>query len=75
MQRQLTGGKKCQGKSSAISGFPEFDAAWGGRVEHVVRGQRVPFLGRAALVENKRATGRRKDLSDLEALGELPSTP
>lgn len=60
---------------TSISGFPEFDAAWGGRVEHVVRGQRVPFLGRAALVENKRASGRRKDLSDLEALGELPSAP
>jgi hypothetical protein len=28
----------------------------------------VPFLGREALIQNKRATGRRKDLGDLEAL-------
>jgi hypothetical protein len=32
----------------------------------------VPFLGRAALVRNKRASGRAKDLADLEALGETP---
>lgn len=32
----------------------------------------VPFLDRAALVANMRASGRRKDLADLEALGELP---
>jgi len=30
----------------------------------------VPFVGRAALVQNKRETGRAKDLADLEALGE-----
>lgn len=55
---------------TSISGVPEFDAAWAARVEQVVRGRRVPFLGRAALVDNKRATGRYKDLGDLEALGE-----
>ena len=30
----------------------------------------VPFIGRAEFVANKRATSRRKDLADLEALGE-----
>ena len=35
----------------------------------------VPFIGRATLVRNKRESGRRKDLVDLEALGELPSPP
>ena len=30
----------------------------------------VRFLGREQLVANKRATGRKKDLADLEALGE-----
>jgi hypothetical protein len=30
----------------------------------------VNYLGRAQFVANKRATGRRKDLADLEALGE-----
>ena len=58
-----------------ISGVPEFQTAWDERVEHLVRGRRVPFLGRALLVLNKRAAGRRKDLSDLEALGELPASP
>jgi len=37
-----------------------------------VDGLDVPFLGREALVQNKRATARLKDLADLEALGESP---
>lgn len=60
---------------TAISGVIDFDAAWSDRVEHEVQGLVVPFLGRGALVANKRAAGRRKDLSDLEALGELPPLP
>jgi hypothetical protein len=36
----------------------------------VVRDLAIPFIGRRALVANKRATGRLKDLADLEALGE-----
>jgi hypothetical protein len=47
-----------------------FADAWPGRVTHDVGGLPVPFLGRAALVRNKRATGRAKDRADLEALGE-----
>ena len=35
-----------------------------------VAGLTVPFLGRADLVRNKRATGRTRDRADLEALGE-----
>ncbi len=35
-----------------------------------IAGLAIPFLGRAALVRNKRASGRTKDLADLEALGE-----
>ena len=46
--------------------------------EEAVRGQSaglygdvpVSFLGRAQLTANKRAAGRKKDLADLEALGE-----
>jgi len=30
------------------------------------------FLGLDALITNKRATGRLKDLADIEALGETP---
>ena len=33
-----------------------------------VEGRRVPVIGRAALVANKRASGRAKDLADLEWL-------
>jgi hypothetical protein len=44
-----------------------FDEAWLDRVIHEAEGLAVPFLGRAALVRNKKASGRAKDL---EALGE-----
>ena len=54
---------------TSISGV-DFDEAWPDRVTHEVDGLAVPFLGRAALVRNKRASGRTKDLADLEALGE-----
>ncbi|MDZ4673078.1 MAG: hypothetical protein SGI84_01405 [Gemmatimonadota bacterium] len=60
---------------TGIEGIPEFQAAWQERVEHSFGGLSVPFLGRATLVANKRAAGRRKDLADLEALGELPPSP
>jgi hypothetical protein len=54
---------------TSISGVA-FDQAWPDRVIHETEGLAVPFLGRAALVRNKRASGRAKDLADLEALGE-----
>lgn len=60
------------GLLTSISGIPDFKTAWNERSVHVVRGLPVAFLGRSTLVRNKRASGRRKDLSDLEALGELP---
>ena len=52
----------------------DFDDAWAGRVVHQVEELDVPFLGREALIQNKRATGRLKDLGDLEALGEEPGS-
>lgn len=45
-----------------------FDEAWASRVEVELGGHRVPFIGRAALARNKRATGRPKDLADAELL-------
>jgi len=54
---------------TSISGV-EFDEAWPDRVTHELDGLAVPFLGRAALIRNKRASGRTKDRADLEALGE-----
>ena len=56
---------------TSISGVP-FEEAWADRITHEVEGLSIPFIGRAALVKNKRATGRAKDLADLEALGEAP---
>lgn len=50
-----------------ISGV-EFDAAWAGRREVEVDGRLVPFLGRDALLQNKRAAGREKDLLDVKLL-------
>ena len=57
---------------TSISGISSFATAWQGHVDHPVRGRMVPFLGRDALLVNKRASARRKDLADVEALGERP---
>lgn len=52
----------------------EFEDAWKDRVLHESGAIRIPFIGRAAMVVNKRETGRLKDLADLEALGEKPDS-
>jgi hypothetical protein len=54
---------------TGLSGV-EFKPAWLDRTTASITGVEVPVLGRAALVANKRATGRLKDRADLEALGE-----
>jgi hypothetical protein len=41
-----------------------FDEAWDSRIEAQLAGRRVAVLGRAALLRNKLATGRDKDLVD-----------
>lgn len=55
---------------TAISGVPRFADAWNGRMHQDIRGRSVPVLGRAAFLANKRASGRHKDLGDIESLGE-----
>jgi hypothetical protein len=55
-----------------ISGVDSFDDAWEERVDRGIGGRSIPFLGRASLLANKRATGRLRDLADVEALGEQP---
>ena len=45
-----------------------FEDAWVRRVTHRVNDLHVPFIGRAELLRNKRATGRPKDLADIDAL-------
>jgi hypothetical protein len=54
---------------SSVSGVT-FDVAWQERVESEIEGVRVPVLGLKAFILNKRASGRTKDLADLESLGE-----
>jgi hypothetical protein len=59
---------------SDISGV-DFTEAWPDRVVRRVGTHDVPFIGRAALLRNKRASGRHKDLGDVEALGEPAREP
>ena len=59
---------------TGVSGLV-FAAAWQQRVDELFEDVRVHYLGRADLVRNKRATGRLKDLADLESLGEDPAGP
>lgn len=52
---------------SSISGV-EFDDAWDRRIEIVIGDLRVGVIGRADFIANKKATGRPKDLLDIELL-------
>ena len=47
-----------------------FDEAWSSRVHGTLGRVGCDFIGREALIRNKRALGRPRDLADLEALGE-----
>lgn len=49
----------------------DFDEAWAGSVLRSFDGLAVRVIGRAALIANKRATGRLKDAADVEALEAL----
>jgi hypothetical protein len=53
---------------TGISGVT-FDEAWPDRIEAYFDDVLVPFIGQAAFIRNKRASGRLKDLADIEALG------
>lgn len=53
---------------TSISGV-RFEEAWDDRLPGSLFGVDVDFLGRASFIRNKRATGRDKDLRDIEALG------
>ena len=50
-----------------ISGV-SFDEAWASRVTADIEGRAVGFIGRDALVKNKEASGRPKDLADVARL-------
>lgn len=53
---------------TGVSGL-EFSEAWDDRLEETVDAVRLPFLGRRSLIRNKLASGRPRDLADLDALG------
>jgi hypothetical protein len=52
---------------TALTGIG-FDEAWPGRVRETVGDIPVDFIGREAFIRNKRATGRAKDLGDIEGM-------
>jgi len=52
---------------TAISGV-SFEEAWVSRCDADLDGTPVHFIGRAALIRNKEATGRARDLGDAEEL-------
>lgn len=52
---------------SSISGV-QFESAWPARMDVAIGDLRVGVIGRSDFVANKRATGRPKDLLDIELL-------
>jgi hypothetical protein len=54
---------------TGVSGLT-FAEAYATRVHAVFGGVAIPVLGRAALIANKRATGRPQDVADIAALEE-----
>jgi len=59
---------------TSISGVT-FDHASRECVLVTIEDRPVPFIGRAALLDNKRAAGRHKDLADVEALESADDEP
>ena len=50
----------------------DVEDVWRGRVEQVLEGCSIAYLGRADLVANKRATARAQDLADVSLLENSP---
>lgn len=58
---------------TSISGMP-FDEAWASRIPAVIDGVQIDVIGREALIRNKRASGRSKDLIDAAELERQPDS-
>jgi hypothetical protein len=56
----------------ASIGEMNFDQVWRNRMETVVDGLSISFISKADLIENKRQTGRLRDLADAEELEHIP---
>ena len=52
---------------TSVSGIA-FSEAWDERLDGTLYGVAVSFMGRAAFIRNKRASGRPKDLEDIKRL-------
>lgn len=52
---------------TSLSGI-DFDEVWSGRVASQLDDLPVAFIGKEALLKNKRASGRAKDLADVEQI-------
>lgn len=57
---------------TSISGV-SFDEAWASRVALEIDGREIAFLGKTALLRNKHASGRDKDLVDARLLEGAPN--
>jgi hypothetical protein len=55
-----------------ISGVT-FDEAWASRATAEVEGRTVSFIGRDVLIRNKEASGRPKDVADIDRLRRRPA--
>ncbi len=54
---------------TSITGV-SWDQAWSGRVKGLFGDLEVHYIGREDFISNKRSLGRKKDIADLEAVGE-----
>jgi hypothetical protein len=52
---------------TSISGL-SFDEAWATHETATLEGRAIPYIGREALIRNKQASGRPKDLADVARL-------
>ena len=50
----------------------KWSEAYNAREVMMIDGVEVPFIAKSHLVDNKRASGRPRDIADLESLGETP---
>lgn len=56
----------------ASIGEMPFDQVWRNRLQREINGLLIPFISKADLIENKRQTGRFRDLADVEELSLIP---
>jgi hypothetical protein len=55
---------------TSITGV-SFDEAWAQKIQELFGGIRANFIGRRSLIQNKKSTGRPRDLADIEAIGDM----